>query len=285
MKASEVIVEGEGTEDFLIDPSLPKEEQIEQAKAIIASVPDKNEAVEALTILYGILRDDYIKNELGQRDSFNEYLDVLWSRHPDKTTGKRALRYMIIWKMLENNDREVIKLSKKALKVLDGEERMLVLEDLAITYAYAGHIKQAKDCLEEIIKKYASDKEGIAFVEEAIAEAEEMLRTGELLAKELDEDSEIVSDTFALLQNYPNPGNPITNIVFSLTEPRRVELKVFNILGQEVRNLVNDYREAGVYSMIWDGKNNQGMEVPSGIYLYRLRAGEHVFTKKLTLLK
>ena len=94
-----------------------------------------------------------------------------------------------------------------------------------------------------------------------------------------------IPDKFDLHQNYPNPGNPTTQIIFSLADPRYVTLKVFNMQGQEVRSLVNDYREAGAYSVIWDGKNNQGVDVPSGIYLYRLRAGEHVFVKKLTLLK
>jgi len=275
---------------FIIDEDEPEyqseEDRIDGCKKIIADQPDTPEAEQALIELYAIVRGDYIADKLGEKNTFYDFIEDLDLKHESKKLGKRALRYMIHWNMLENNNKEAIKLSKKALKNLDGEERMHVLEDLAMTYAYIGNISKACKCLDEIKEKYAFDEEGISFVENAIDEAEEMIRTGELLAKELIDGSEMISDdTFTLLQNYPNPGNPTTSIIFSLAEPRRVELKVFNILGQEVRSLVNDYRETGAYSVIWDGKNNQGREVPSGIYLYWLQAGEHVFTKKLTLLK
>ncbi len=262
-----------------------KESRIEELKAIIESDPSSLEAEHALVELYFIIRDDYVSDKLGEKQVFYDFLKDIDLNHGDKKIVKKALSFMIFWKMLEHDNVEVIKLSKKALEKLDGDDHMFVLEDLAITYAYVGYIQKARKCLVEIKEKYAFDEEGIEFVEEAIAEAEEMVRIGELLAKELTDEFEMILDTFTLLQNYPNPGNPTTNIIFSLAEPRRVELRIFNILGQEVRSLVNDYREAGAYSVIWNGKNNQGMEVPSGIYLYRLRAGDHVFVKKLTLLK
>jgi len=88
-----------------------------------------------------------------------------------------------------------------------------------------------------------------------------------------------------LFGNYPNPFNLTTVIKYSLEENTKVSLKIFNILGQQIKTLVNDYREAGTYSVIWNGRDSQGIEMPSGIYLYVLKAGDKVFTKKLTLLK
>jgi len=70
-----------------------------------------------------------------------------------------------------------------------------------------------------------------------------------------------------------------------LPQSRHVVLKIFNVLGQEVKTLVDDYRERGTYSVIWDGRDSRGIEAPSGIYLYTLKVGDKVFTKKLTLLK
>ncbi len=90
---------------------------------------------------------------------------------------------------------------------------------------------------------------------------------------------------FDLSRNFPNPGNPTTTICFRIPEASPVALRIFNILGHEVKALVDDHREAGAYTVVWDGKNNRGLEVPSGMYLYTLRAGEKMITKKLLLMK
>jgi hypothetical protein len=95
----------------------------------------------------------------------------------------------------------------------------------------------------------------------------------------------ILSEEFDLSQNYPNPANPSSTINFKLPESGKVSLRIFNILGQEVKTLVDEHREAGSYTFIWDGKNNRGLSVPSGIYLYTIKAGDNVVTKKLMLLK
>jgi hypothetical protein len=78
--------------------------------------------------------------------------------------------------------------------------------------------------------------------------------------------------SFALEQNYPNPFNPTTHIGFSLPEESRVRLKVYDILGREVAMLLNDVRTAGVFTAEWDGRNSLGMNVSSGVYIYRLQA-------------
>ena len=78
--------------------------------------------------------------------------------------------------------------------------------------------------------------------------------------------------TYDLSQNYPNPFNPETEIAFSLPDARFVKLVIYNILGQEVKVLVNDYRDGGSYQIKWDGTNNTGSRVASGIYIYRFRA-------------
>lgn len=90
---------------------------------------------------------------------------------------------------------------------------------------------------------------------------------------------------YDLHANYPNPFNPTTTIRYDLKAETRVTLRVFNLLGQEVRTLV-DGRESAGYKMVeWDGKNNHGRTVSTGIYLYRLEAGEFVKTRKMMMLK
>lgn len=191
-----------------------------------------------------------------------------------------AIRWQMKYKIAEKQIQNAYSL---ALSVSDttfyGRE---ILLDLAIELLDKWcDLEEATKVLDMMVAKYP-DKETLEIREDILDFYKKYL----FICKE--KEPKVVSSAENLknsLQNYPNPGNPTTNIVFCLAETRRVELKVFNIIGQEVRSLVNDFREAGAYSVIWDGRNNQGLEVPSGIYLYRLQVGEHVFTKKLTLLK
>ncbi|KPL10393.1 hypothetical protein AMJ71_03190, partial [candidate division TA06 bacterium SM1_40] len=91
---------------------------------------------------------------------------------------------------------------------------------------------------------------------------------------------------FMLNQNYPNPFSPSTTISYAL--PRggeRVCLRVYNIAGQLVRELMNEPQDAGVYTVHWDGRNDRGARVSSGIYLYRLEAGSRSLVRKMVMLK
>jgi hypothetical protein len=90
---------------------------------------------------------------------------------------------------------------------------------------------------------------------------------------------------FALEQNYPNPFNPETEIRFALPRAEHVVLKIFNILGSEVRTLVDKQYEAGYHNVRWDGKDKQGNPVASGVYLYQLRAGSFSQVRKMSLLR
>jgi hypothetical protein len=95
-----------------------------------------------------------------------------------------------------------------------------------------------------------------------------------------------IPDTFSLRHNYPNPFNPETNIHYGLPEAADVTLQVFNIRGQLVRTLVEEFKSAGFYTVRWDGKDAVGISVPSGPYFYRIKAGDKfVQTSKMTLLK
>jgi hypothetical protein len=96
---------------------------------------------------------------------------------------------------------------------------------------------------------------------------------------------ETIPREFVLFQNYPNPFNPYTKIEYSLPKDSYVELKIFNILGQEVKTLVSQRQSQGIYSIEWDGKTDNGINVVSGLYLYRLQAGKYVSTKKMLIIK
>jgi len=90
---------------------------------------------------------------------------------------------------------------------------------------------------------------------------------------------------FALEQNYPNPFNPATTIKFQMPAAESVRLVVYNILGQKVRILVDERLEAGYHQVHWDGLSDQGQQLASGIYIYRIEAGNFTVVRKMTLLK
>jgi len=91
--------------------------------------------------------------------------------------------------------------------------------------------------------------------------------------------------TFNLSQNYPNPFNQNTVIQYSLPKSSKVELVIHNLLGQKVRTLVHQNQTAGYKIVFWDGKNDKGEEVASGVYFYKLQYGDYKQTKKMLLLK
>jgi hypothetical protein len=89
----------------------------------------------------------------------------------------------------------------------------------------------------------------------------------------------------SLLQNYPNPFNPTTTIEYQLEGRGNVQINIYNSLGQLVRSLVNEQREAGMHSDVWDGKDNIGIAVATGAYFYQVQVGEFVQAKRMLLLK
>jgi len=90
---------------------------------------------------------------------------------------------------------------------------------------------------------------------------------------------------FALGQNYPNPFNGSTMITYDLPRPGITALEVFNILGQKVSTLTNQYLPAGRYNAQWTGRSDRGAEMPTGVYFYRLTSGRTSLVRKLILLK
>jgi hypothetical protein len=100
-----------------------------------------------------------------------------------------------------------------------------------------------------------------------------------------DDDEPTLPNAFTLGQNYPNPFNPTTRISFSLPQATEVSLRIYNVLGQQVRTLVDNPMAAGTYTVTWDGATEIGSQAASGVYLYRLTAGEQILQKKMILMK
>jgi hypothetical protein len=92
-------------------------------------------------------------------------------------------------------------------------------------------------------------------------------------------------EQFSLHQNYPNPFNPVTTLRYDLPENSLVNITIYDMMGREVKTIVNQTQDAGYRSVVWDATNDYGKPVSAGIYLYQIQAGEHISTKKMVLLK
>ncbi len=88
-----------------------------------------------------------------------------------------------------------------------------------------------------------------------------------------------------LFQNYPNPFNPVTTIEYMVDVKSLVEITIFNVKGQKIRCLVSDIKSPGKHRMNWDGTNERGGTVSSGVYFYRLKVGDFSAVKKMLLLR
>jgi hypothetical protein len=126
------------------------------------------------------------------------------------------------------------------------------------------------------------DEKGSSICQKRIKEADVQIPIKHGEAEELEE---VKPSCFEVKGNYPNPFNPETVIKFTLPQDMPVTLKVYNILGQVVNTLVDEVLPAGDHSVIWNGKNGQGRDVASGVYFYRIKAGDFESIEKMTLLR
>lgn len=98
-------------------------------------------------------------------------------------------------------------------------------------------------------------------------------------------DSPNLPSSFELMQNYPNPFNPSTTIEYSLSEAQAVQIIIFDVLGNKVKSLLNEFVPEGSRSVIWDGTNDAGVRQATGVYLYQMKAGSQTSVKKMIFLK
>jgi hypothetical protein len=102
---------------------------------------------------------------------------------------------------------------------------------------------------------------------------------------QIPEPDKTVPETFCLYQNFPNPFNPVTEIGFTLPENCEIELTIYNTSGQLIQTVVSGPYIAGEHNIIWNGRDQDGVTVASGLYIYVLRAGDMILKNKMLLLK
>ena len=94
-----------------------------------------------------------------------------------------------------------------------------------------------------------------------------------------------IPTVFSLEQNYPNPFNPSTQVRYALPEASKVSISIYDMMGREVRSLVNGSMDAGYHTALWNATNDNGNPVSAGMYIYTIQAGDFRQVKKMILLK
>ena len=152
------------------------------------------------------------------------------------------------------------------------------------------------------VKEYPCEEEGFDTYDECIEEGDMGLFLGDLediqdfyinttllMLSTGDDvslaDVTVMPEKFTLHQNYPNPFNPVTTLRYDLPENGHVNIIIYDMLGRQVKTLMDQTQDAGYRSIIWDATNDYGKPVSAGIYLYQIQAGEYMQTKKMVLLK
>ena len=99
------------------------------------------------------------------------------------------------------------------------------------------------------------------------------------------ENEELLPFQYRLSQNYPNPFNPATTINYSIPLRTHVDISIYNLLGRRLKTIAEGMKDGGDHSVIWDGTDENGIPAATGVYMYRLKAGDYIETRKMLLLK
>ena len=136
-------------------------------------------------------------------------------------------------------------------------------------------------CIEKAFQSSEIEDDKIRFAKALLTEATNIVSWPETTDNN---DNEIAE--FSILQNnYPNPFNPETTISFNIPRSGIVSLDIFNIRGQKVKTLLNGHQDAGQHNVVWNGRDDNGNGVASGVYLYKMRSGTYTSSKKMILMK
>ena len=119
----------------------------------------------------------------------------------------------------------------------------------------------------------------------AVTDKGKIIKYGTPIDVSVEESNAILQDEYIISRNYPNPFNPSTTIYYSIPKFSDVTINIYDINGSLVKNLLSKKQSAGTYEILWNGKNNENMSAASGVYLYKIRAGNIIKTSKMILLK
>jgi len=243
-------------------------------------------AADEIIVTKVILRLGRLYRKLGDIEGLKENLDALFQKYSDKLAGRIALDYSVSVYSGEGNFAEALNRLEKLICLWS--EIPSARDELACALFEQGLIYMDMDSASFLGKKsVVAAQNSFNRLIENYPETDAARLAAEILGLGKIDDTDVnpLPSKFALRNNYPNPFNPLTTIAYDLPEKSRVILVVYDIMGQEVVRLVDTYSPAGYYKTVWDGRNSHGQPVSSGVYLYRIMAGNYSRTNKMILMR
>jgi len=268
-----VLIDDDADNTQLVQPSNKRSKKSVAARStfeqLITDYPESVEAAASLQKIY------FIENYTDQNyDALLLYIESIPT--VEGSTMHRVKRDLITKTYMQKEEyNTAINLLET---VIADPANDIVLTDALIdeAYCYVKLIEEGSRALPEIctVKPQNFDEflQIVNELENSLYETEEPI------------EEEIVSVNVTL-SNYPNPFNPTTTINFSLPEDSDVELSIYNVKGQKVRTLTNEFLEKGTHSIEWNGKDSNNKLTASGIYFYKVSAGKSSAIRKMLLLK
>ena len=165
------------------------------------------------------------------------------------------------------------------------KRQKLTEEEIERANNIAIEAKNAHDKFKERIKKETEVCTDLYGIYEYNSYKSDFLGVCKPYVNHVDEYEGKVIEDFELKQNYPNPFNPTTTIEYSLPRAGYVKIMIYDVLGKEIKSLFEGYKDVGNYKLVWDGKDNSGNQVASGLYFYQMLAGDFNAVKRLLLQK
>jgi len=286
-----------GSQPFRLNRSLGNGDIEEYVRRGLASEGDKD--YEGAVVAYRYVVDYYPESEYApfclsrlitcRASERKDGLEAGWLRGKATTlsnspVGKLASLVLPLSMAAGGNFQGAIEECERVARFYQKTDIQIVKEALFemghIYLFYMGDKQMAKQVFQELAKRFPGD--------ELLEAAQELMGTFHsegLRKKELDPKESTAPANCSLFQNYPNPGNPSTTITFTLPRTTHVTLEIYNLLGQRVRTLVDGAIDAGSHTVVWDGRDEFGKIVPTGIYLYRLQSADFVRVRKLVLVR
>ena len=221
-----------------------------------------------------------------QKDFENavHYLDAIAQKHAGRELGRKAEYFSLRHLVKLGRYNEVISRADAFLNLYpeSSQAPQVMLRKGRVLMWQLEKPDEAKNTFQQVIETYGDQRHPRQMAQIYLSIMEQVGNTTQFAQTQEDTEEPETQE----LGNYPNPFNPATTITFSLTEGGPVDLVIYNTLGQKVRTLIaNATLKSGNHQILWDGKNEAGLAVSSGVYLYEMRAGDHVATRKMIMLK
>lgn len=232
---------------------------------------------DALALYFSMIRNDF-KDVLRERSQVKSVLQYVYDTRKGGMIGDKALQSLVGYEMIYGNWSQAETLCEQALTDLSKDAHSDMLATLISLELKLGKFAEAQGHFDDYASAYPGEETTILILKESCATAEadyeygwkHGLNKSVASSPRVNAGFEAMPEGFELIQNFPNPFNPETAIQFSLPGKGHVQLRIYDVLGVEVRALVNENKEAGRHRILWDGNDKAGNAAASGVYLYRM---------------